>query len=213
MRLFGRKDTSQTIVGWREECKMDHTILHDMDDKNCRAAADQLESGDLSGALKRCNRAVREMPDVVELRAVKAMLLLKMGKLRQAERCYREVLEANPDHTMALMHMGIITRRKGNPGEAIPYYDDALESHEIRTRRRDRNLSMIHNNKGVALAGAGRPEAALQEFNAAIDADSKYFLAHCNKGITLLIMGDDKKAAKCFRTASMLNPREIYVWV
>ena len=50
------------------------------------------------------------------------------GKLQDAERLYRAILQAQPDHPDANHNLGVIAVSVGKPDEAIPLFKLALES-------------------------------------------------------------------------------------
>jgi tetratricopeptide (TPR) repeat protein len=52
----------------------------------------------------------------------------KQGKLQDAERLYRAILQAQPKHPDANHNLGVLTVAVGKPLEAIPFFKLALEA-------------------------------------------------------------------------------------
>ena len=52
----------------------------------------------------------------------------KEGKLQDAERLYRAILQAQPKHPDANHNLGVLTVAVGKPLEAIPFFKIALEA-------------------------------------------------------------------------------------
>ena len=52
----------------------------------------------------------------------------KEGKLQDAERLYRAILEAQPNHPDANHNLGVLAVAVGKPLEAIPLFKLALEA-------------------------------------------------------------------------------------
>ena len=49
------------------------------------------------------------------------------GKLEEAEKIYKEILELVPSDAGVYYNLGIISQEKGNLNEALTYYQKALE--------------------------------------------------------------------------------------
>ena len=51
----------------------------------------------------------------------------KEGRLQDAERFYRTILRAKPEHSHANHNLGVLAVAVGKPAEAIPFFKLALE--------------------------------------------------------------------------------------
>ena len=54
------------------------------------------------------------------------LALHRQGKLADAERCYGEILQRQPDNFEALHLLGVIARQTRRPAEALARYDKAI---------------------------------------------------------------------------------------
>jgi tetratricopeptide (TPR) repeat protein len=134
--------------------------------------------------------------------------------------------------TLAHFNLGLAFRQKGYYAEALREYQLALERGEERTLvqqaiaelqllRKDVAAGVaaydgliaeqpespkLWNERGVALHQGGRYEQAAESYRRAIQADSRYAIAHNNLGVALFHAGDTAGAAVSFRTALDLAP-------
>jgi len=84
-------------------------------------------------------QALRQAPDSPSLHLGLAQLYFLRGKLDDAERSARRVLELSPGNGSAARILALIARRRGNYAEAADYYrivlDDDPENWEVRLER------------------------------------------------------------------------------
>jgi predicted O-linked N-acetylglucosamine transferase (SPINDLY family) len=50
------------------------------------------------------------------------------GQLQEADRLYRTILQADPDHPEANHNLGVLAMQSGQPGVALPHFKSALEA-------------------------------------------------------------------------------------
>ena len=81
---------------------------------------------------------------------------------RDAETLYRATLARNPRCWMACYNLAAIMTRTGRNGEAMALLEEAL--------RLRPNYGEAHLNLGIALATAGQPDAAIEQFTEAMRA-------------------------------------------
>lgn len=154
------------------------------------------ERGDVAGALKHMDKALRDLPDNAEILANRSTLLIDLGRTDEAMEGYRKALEVDPDDDQTYSNMGVAMRRAGRPAEAIPYYDKAIECW-MKNGESARDLARIYNNKGKALVDMGELDDALKMHEKSIQTDASYALAYRNKAWVLAKMGLSKEAKKC----------------
>ena len=77
---------------------------------------------------------------------IKARGCYETGDLRQAEECYRRVLEADPHHGEALHRLGLMAMQEGKPAVAADYLQRAATASPAD--------AVVQNHLGVALAGS-----------------------------------------------------------
>lgn len=160
--------------------------------------------GDMAGALKHMNRALRKLPDNIEILSNRNTILIDMGRMDEALEGCMEALEMDPDHIGACANMGVAMRRSGRAAEAIPYYDKAIE-HSIRAGETGRTLARLYTNKGAALADMGNMDDALNMHEEAIRIDTNYAIAYRNKAGVLENMGFSAEAKKCIIMALQIE--------
>src|SRR5262249_46208472 len=82
------------------------------------------------------------------------------GRLAEAERLYREVLQTRPRDFEALHMLGILKLQQGQPDEAATLIGNAIEVD-------GRSVAAL-SNYGLALASLGRFEEALASYDRAL---------------------------------------------
>src|SRR5205809_3933080 len=96
------------------------------------------------------------------------------GRLAEAERCYRAVLQAEPANPDALHLLGVIAYQ-------VKQWQAAAELIERAIALRG-DVAMYHNNLGNALRGLGERERAAAEYERAVALQPDYAEAHANVG-------------------------------
>jgi tetratricopeptide (TPR) repeat protein len=127
-----------------------------------------------------------------------ALALHQSGRLAEAEKIYRRILEATPDHFDSLHLLGVIFHQRGQHAQAVRQIDLAL-------RRSPQNPFAL-NNRGVALGELKRFDEALASFDRAIAAQPDYADAHSNRGNMLKAVGRFAEALASFDRALALRP-------
>jgi protein O-GlcNAc transferase len=121
------------------------------------------------------------------------------GRLAEAERGYRQILEELPDHPDSLHLLGVIALQTGNPGPALTLIDRAIALRP--------DAAVFRNNLGQVLERLERSDEAVQAYESAIELDPDYPEACNNLGHLLERWGELAKAETLYRTAIRLNPQ------
>lgn len=141
----------------------------------------------------------REAADIHTSLGVEA---LRAGRAQEALKEFEIALEADPDHAEAILGKGILLEfQYGRRDEAEAAYRRAIALSP--------NLSAAHNNLGQLLAGKGRREEALAEFDAAL-GNMHYaepYAARYNKGRVLGELGRREEALAELKLCVGLAPR------
>lgn len=91
---------------------------------------------------------------------------------------------------------------RGNPGQALADYTEALKDTGLANDRR----ANILNDRAVAYVRLGQAKLALEDFNRAIGLFAEYPAAYNNRGNLLLALGQYSEAIKDFDRAVILAP-------
>jgi len=113
---------------------------------------------------------------------------------RDTERLSRHVISAVPESKIAHNNLGEVFFNRGELGEAIKHYREALRINPA--------YAQAHYNLGSALLNQGE----LGDFRQALRINPAYAKAHNNLGVTLLNGGKLEEAIKHFRQALRINP-------
>ena len=118
------------------------------------------------------------MPDLsADQACALALELHRAGRLADAERGYREVLQLEPDHADSLHLLGVLALQTGNLKSALTLVQRAV------ALRPDAPVS--RNNLGQVFDRLGRYDEAARCYEAAIKLDPKYAEAFNNLGYVL----------------------------
>jgi protein O-GlcNAc transferase len=128
-----------------------------------------------------------------------ARKLHQEGRLGDAERLYRVVLQQQPRDFEALHLLGALKLQQDQPAEAIGLIEAALDV--------DRSSASTHSNHGLALAALRRPEEALASYAQALSIDPGNADALANRGDALCDLGRREDALENYDRALAINPR------
>jgi predicted O-linked N-acetylglucosamine transferase (SPINDLY family) len=122
----------------------------------------------------------------------------KAGRLAEAERLYRQVCAADPNHAGSFHRLGVVAHQLGRP-DAVELLKRAV------TLKPD--LAEAHNDLGNVLGAQGKFVQAAAAFEQAAVLKPDFADAHYNRGLALGNLGRFGDAAKCFQRALALNPQ------
>ncbi len=154
----------------------------------------------------------------------------RQGRVNDAERMYREVLQVLPQRGDVHHRLALLYSRKGDFQSAYPYYLQALEYHpsdaqlhcdlgyhhyllhqwaEAESRLRhaialDPHLTRAHNNLGMVLSRTGREQEALAAF---AHAGASQAEASANLALALSLENRLDEARVEFQRALEINPQ------
>ncbi len=156
----------------------------------------------------------------------------RRGDLDQAERLYREILAAQPDHADALHLLGLVFLQRGDARSAIEWIDRAVRvspsvaafhANLAEAYRAVREFELAanccrvalqlrpdyaaaHNSLGLVRMDQGRPADAVEPLQAALRLRPDFALAHNNLGNAYRLLGDVPQALTHFHRAVELDP-------
>jgi tetratricopeptide (TPR) repeat protein len=119
------------------------------------------------------------------------------GIYRDRLTLFQATLKENPRSWMAYNNLGTLRQERGETGEAIADYRQAL--------RIDSGLAEVHFNLANSLADAGRGAEALPEYRAAIRLQPKFPEAYYCEGLVLARAGNPGEASADFERALQIR--------
>jgi len=137
-----------------------------------------------------------EQPGQADIDAV--IGLLEAGRLQEAERDSRALLDRYPKSVLVLNLLGVVLQRLDKSDEAVSVLDQAT--------RLAPGFAEAHDNRGIALKASGDFERAIESFDRAIAAKPDFAAAHYNRANALKDAGRFEKAADGYRAAIHLRP-------
>lgn len=129
---------------------------------------------------------------------VTAVGLHQSGRLAEAERLYRQILQADPRHPDALHMLGVLALQSGRHEAAVQLIRQAIGGNS--------RVPAFHNNLGNALNGWGKPQEALSAYRGALACAPDHAGAHYNLAVTLQPLGLTEEAALSYRRTLALLP-------
>jgi serine/threonine-protein kinase len=189
--------------------------------------------GKPEAAVAEYREAIRLKPDYADGHHNLGFALARRGEAEAAIAEYREAIRLKPDDAKAHYNLGLSLAGQGKPEAAIAEYRAAIRlkpgyasahinlgailcdlkrdysSAEAEFREAIRlkpDDAMAHNNLGNALAGQGKPAAAVAEYRAAIRLKPDAAEAHKSLGDALAGQGKPAAAVAEYRAAIRLKP-------
>jgi tetratricopeptide (TPR) repeat protein len=113
----------------------------------------------------------------ISLLLANALALHQAGRLAEAEKVYRQVLDIQSDQFDSLHLLGVILFQRGDPAAAVEQIDRALKGNP--------NDVVALNHRGNALHALQRYDEALASYDRALALRPDYTDALCNRGAAL----------------------------
>ncbi len=159
----------------------------------------------------------------------------RTGRLVEAAALYQQILQADPQHPLALHLLGVVALQQGNAGLAVELINKAVTSkpdfaeaygnlaaayrslgdldQAIASLRKalsqnpdNADHDAAHNNLGNALKELGKLDEAVASFRHALAINPDYATAHNNLGTALSALGDLDGAEESYHKALALDP-------
>ncbi len=139
------------------------------------------------------------MPPVTIRDAIRiALQLHQAGRLEDAAKVYRQVLEQEPNNPDALHLMGVLAHQQGRQEAAFEYVRQAIRVSPF--------ASEYYNNLGEICRAMGKRDDAVACFEKAIELSPDYVVAQVNLGNALQQSGRLHEAIAAYRKALDINP-------
>ncbi len=128
----------------------------------------------------------------------KAMQQHQAGRLHDAERLYKQILEKEPRHVGALHYLGVVAHQQGRSELAVNLIRRAISLNP--------QSPEAHNNLGLALKEAGQTDDAIASYRRALAQRPAYASAFYNLGVALASQRQTEDAIAALRQAIALRP-------
>ena len=129
-----------------------------------------------------------------------ALALHQAGRLAEAERVYREILEAEPRHFDALHFLGVAAYQQGRNAEAVDFISRAIAINA--------SYAPAHSNLANALEALGQVDRALAAYKQALSLQPDFADALINLGALHAGRGELEEARECYERALALDPNQ-----
>ena len=126
-----------------------------------------------------------------------AMSNLMKNKLGMSLDLLDEILDADPDHRLAVLARGSVFLKMNQPDRAIEDFERIIES--------DPKHAKAHHLRGLAREMTGANDEALDDFNKAIGIDPEYGAAYYSRATLLTKMGQEDAAAEDMQMVAHLT--------
>lgn len=181
---------SRPLVAYQSDRAWWHT-----DQASALAAA-----GDIRGAIREYQLALRENPGYLDANLGLASLLAASGDYPGAVARYRSVVAHRPDNVDARLGLAAAMALGGEPADAI------AQLRQLVTTNPQSAPAHFELGRALALTSAYAPAEA--ELRQALKLAPGMAAAHLNLGAVLAARGDQRGAISEFRAATRANPRD-----
>ncbi len=159
-------------------------------------AAKILEAkGDINGAIKKYDEALRMAPNDQEVVISAARLYDRQSRFVDAERHYRHAIQLDPNSATVHNDLGLCLARQGKMEEAGKQISAAIGLQP--------NNARYHNNLAMVLLESGNKDEALRQLTAA----NGPAVGHYNLGQLVHQRGEVEEARELFHRAAELDPQ------
>ena len=162
------------------------------------------QKGDFPAAAEQLQHAVQIKPDYAEAYYTLGTVLKQMDKLPEAAQALREAIRLQPDFMGAHTTLAAVLRQMGDASGAEA---ESRVGEQLSKQKTSLQAATFATNSGNRLLNAGDIDGAISQFRNAVQAGSRYALAHQQLAIALSRKGQANEAAQEFKKASELDPR------
>ena len=148
---------------------------------------------------KDCHGRIGEDAADVATLVQRALAAHREGRVDDAERAYRMVLDREPGNAIATHYLGLIAWQRGDVASAERSMRAAIEA--------DASIADFHNNLGLLLRDARRVEEAIACFRRTLEIDPGWIEARSNLALVLEGAGRFDEALAAYRGAVAAEPR------
>ena len=162
-------------------------------------------------ALDDFNYVLVNSPDHAESFFNRGLVYENLGLYANAIKDYSETIRLRPGFIMALHYRGIARFRMNDFDGALLDYNKALQlGKNVRmdaesSKESGLNSSALYFNRGAVMQKKGDVQAAIQDYNKAIDIDPSNAKAYYNRGVAKMELSQNVEAFNDLEIASRLG--------
>ena len=134
----------------------------------------------------------------IEAALEQVKVLYAAGQLKQAQSICKEILQLDPQNSVALQQIGVVSHRLGEWAQARDYF--------MRLTELDPLDASAYYNLGHTAVRSADLDLAFAAFSKTVELDSTHARAFNNLGVILEQRGELEQAADYFREAQALDP-------
>src|SRR5882724_4458039 len=157
--------------------------------------------GRLDEAEKEYQTALRIDPSYMKAHVNMASLLMSKSKLDEAKRYYDRAIQLDPSSGEVRSGYAYLLERLGRPDEARAEYENAIRFTPKKSAAR------LFYTYGAFLDKRGELDAAIAQYQRALEVDPNLADAHSELATALLTKGDSQKAEAHYLEAARLDPK------
>jgi len=163
------------------------------------------QRGDTEAATGLFRRVLQLQPSHVGALNLLCLLLIRLGRLEEAESCALRALEQDASSDVTYYNYGIILKAQKRPGEALERFSQALKINP--------SVAETWNNRGTVFKDLKRYREAIADFDRAIVINSNYTEAFLNKGNALTDLKEYAQSLAAYDDALALKPGLAEAWL
>lgn len=138
-------------------------------------------------------------PEIADIHAVLGSCYNEMGRLNEAESCYKKTIEIQPNHAEALNGLANIWAGKGaNLDKALEYAEKAIKEDSMRPE--------YFHTHGLVLFKKGELRKSIESYKKALGIRPNYMLARYDLGLAFYLVQGYQAAIESFDAVLALNP-------
>lgn len=134
-----------------------------------------------------------------------AVIAHEAGRLDDAYPLYRQFLQTNPTHPMALHMFGLLHSKRGDYATAVALMQESLRQFPTQPE--------VANNLGNALKRSGHPEAALEWYRHALELQADYMDAQRNLGLCQVALEQIDEGIASYERCLEIDPLDAVSWL
>ena len=157
--------------------------------------------GRLDEAEKEYQTALRIDPSYMKVHVNMASLLMSKSKLDEAKKYYDRAIQLDPNSGEVRSGYAYLLERLGRPDEARAEYENAIRFTPKKSAAR------LFYTYGAFLDKRGELDAAIAQYQRALEVDPNLADAHSELATALLTKGDSQKAEAHYLEAARLDPK------